>query len=299
MDTVTEGARRTVLVIGAAGLVGRHLHQAFPDRDVVATYHTSPVERGIPLDIMDPDAVRRVVADVRPDAILLAAAEPHVERCEREPDATRRINVDAARAIAEDAERTGALLVVFSSEYVFDGSRGRYREDDTVRPLNEYGRQKVELEAIARSVRRHLVCRTSGVFGWEPACKNFVCQLERSLRAGRPFSVPSNQLITPTYAPALADAVAALIDLGTNGTAHVVGPRILPRTAFAELICRAFDLDPSLIVLRPTDDLGLTAPRPRWAGLADDKLRSILGHPLADPADALEDMRRSVLDTRG
>ncbi len=286
---------RRVLLIGAAGLVGRHLRKAFPGRPTAVTYHAAPVDGGIPLDLTDEGAVRRLVAGVRPDVILLAAAELHVERCEREPMETRRVNVDAARPLAEEAERRGALLVVFSSEYVFDGSKGRYAEDDAVGPINEYGRQKVELEAIARGVRRHLVCRTSGVFGVEPAEKNFVYQLLRSLRAGRPFTVPSDQLITPTYADALAESVAELVDAGATGTVHAVGPRVLPRTAFAEMVCELFGLDPQLLVPRPTDELGLAAPRPRRAGLADDRIRGLLGHPLVDPGEGLRRMGQALL----
>lgn len=296
LGTVSKTALRDpVLLIGAAGLVGRHLRAAFRPRRMVATYHSTPVERGVRLDVCDQQAVRQVVEDVRPDAILLAAAEPHVERCEREPEATRRVNVDAPRAIAAEAERVGALLVVFSSEYVFDGSKGLYREDDATAPLNEYGRQKVELEEIARGVRRHLVCRTSGAFGVEPAGKNFVYQLMRSLRAGAPFTVPSDQLITPTYAEALAEAVSALVEAGTTGTVHVVGPRVLPRPAFAETICDVFGLDPGMLVRRPTKELGLAAARPRRAGLADERIRDVLGHPLIDPEEGLRRMGQVLL----
>lgn len=289
----TDGRR--VLLIGGAGLVGRHLRRAFRERPIVATFHSAPVEDAVRLDLRDERAVRAAVANVGPDVILLAAAEPHVERCEREPTETRRINVDAARPLAEEAERRGALLVVFSSEYVFDGSKGRYAEDDAVGPINEYGRQKVALEAIARGVRRHLVCRTSGVFGVEPAEKNFVYQVLRSLRAARPFTVPSDQLITPTYAEALAEGVADLVDAGATGTIHAVGPRVLSRTAFAEMVCELFGLDPRLLVPRPTDELGNAAPRPRRAGLADDRIRGLLGHPLVDPGEGLRRMGQVLL----
>ncbi len=187
-----------VLLIGAAGLVGRHVRAALDGRDVVATYHRDPVEGGVPLDITDAAAVRRLIAESKPAAIVLAAADPYVEGCERDPVGTRRINVEAPSAIRGAAR--DATLVVFSSEYVFDGTRLAYREDDAVAPLNEYGRQKVALEEIARSSPRHLVLRPSGVFGAEPRRKNFVWQLVDRLRAGGTFDVPSDQMITPTDA---------------------------------------------------------------------------------------------------
>lgn len=280
-----------ILLIGAAGLVGRHLRDSFRGSRVVATYHRTAALDALHLDLADPHAAAKLVDRIHPEVVVVAGAEASVERCEREPGRTRTINVEAAQAIAGSAARVGARLVVFSSEYVFDGSRGRYVEDDPVAPLNEYGRQKVALETVARSVPRHLVCRTSGAFGWEDARKNFVCQLVDTLRAGRPFRVPLDQLITPTYAPHLAAAIVRLVELETNGTVHIVGPRILSRTGFAGLVCRAFGLEERLILPRRTAELGLIAQRPHSAGLADDKLVALLGRPLPPLEDALREMR--------
>lgn len=285
------GDRVDVLVLGAAGLVGSHIRAALGRGHVVATYHRVEVPDAIPLDITDAEAVRRLMARVRPAAVVIAAAEAHVERCEREPEATRRLNVEAARTVIEEAAALGATVVVFASEYVFDGSSGPYGEDDPTNPINEYGRQKVALERLARSTARHLICRTSGVFGWERGGKNFVCQLVRHLRAGREFAVPSDQAITPTYAPDLATAVVRLLDEGRTGTFHVVGPQVLRRPEFASLVADAFSLPAPLIVPRPTTELGLTAPRPTNAGLRDDKLRAVLGGPLRAVSDALAQMR--------
>src|SRR2546430_13438388 len=203
-----------ILVIGAAGLVGRHVHAALARRDVVATHHRSPVVGGVELDITDAAAVRTLVARVRPSAVILAAAMPHVEGCERDPAGTRRVNVDAVAALRDAAADGGATLVVFSSEYVFDGRAGSYREGDAVAPLNEYGRQKVALEELARKAERHLICRVSGGFGAEPDRKNFVLQLVDRLRGDGTFVVPSDQLITPTDAPSLARVVIDLVDRG-------------------------------------------------------------------------------------
>src|SRR5687767_5015263 len=224
---------RRYLVMGAAGLVGTHIVRALAGRDVLTTYHRAAVAGSAPLDITDHAAVHRRLREAAPDVVILAAAEPYVERCEREPHATRAVNVEGPRAIASAASAIGATLVVFSSEYVFDGTAGEYGEDDATRPLNEYGRQKVELEWIARDAGSHLICRASGVFGDEQARKNFVLQLVDGLRAGRPFTVPSDQVITPTDAASLAASVVELVEGGHRGTFHVAGPERMLRPAFA------------------------------------------------------------------
>lgn len=282
---------RTVLVLGAGGLVGSNVAAAFAGDQVVTTYHRTMPPGGLALDITDAAATRTLIEHVAPSIIVLAAAEPWVERCERDPIATRRVNVGAALPIARAARAIGALLVVFSSEYVFDGTRGRYTESDPVRPINEYGRQKVALETIARESPRHLICRTSGVFGWEQRRKNFVCQVIDALRSGREFIVAADQVITPTFAPDAGRAVRALVDIGATGIVHVAGPNVLPRTDFAALVCRSFNLDARLVRARATSELGLAAARPAGAGLSDGRLRDLLGHALLDPAEALTTMR--------
>lgn len=285
------------LIIGAAGLVGSHVRAAFADRRVAATFRHTPAPDAVRLDVTDETAVQALIRRLRPRVVVLAAAEAHVERCEREPAPTRRVNVEGTRTVVQAAREVGATIVVFSSEYVFDGRSGPYGEDDPRSPINEYGRQKVEVEDIARSAEHHVICRSSGVFGWEPAGKNFVCQLVRRLRAGKPFSVPADQVITPTYAPDLARAVVQLLDRRRSGTFHVVGPRPLPRDEFARSVVTAFALPPALLRPTPTEKLDLVAPRPRSAGLRDDKLRAALGHGLSDPEIALRDMASREVKT--
>jgi len=282
-----------VLLIGAGGLVGRHLRQALSGPRVTATYHADAPDGGIALDITDHDAVRRTIRDTKPDVVVLAAADAYVERCEREPAATRLVNVEAPRVIAAESKALGALLVVFSSEYVFDGTAGGYAEPDERGPINEYGRQKVELEDLAIATGHGLVCRTSGVFGADPRRKNFVCQEVDRLRAGQPFDVASDQLITPTYAPALAGAVATLVKVGQTGIVHVAGPRILGRLEFARLVAQTYALPAELLRPRTTAELRLAAPRPLRCGLEVNRLRELLGADLTAPDVALRELARS------
>lgn len=279
------------MLFGAGGLVGSHLRSALEGRDVVVTAHRTSVPGAVTVDLTDTEAAARSVRGVRPDVIVMAAADANVERCEREPAASRAMNVDAVRNVANAAPN--AVLVVFSSEYVFDGRAGSYAEDDPVTPINEYGRQKVELEGLARSQAEHLICRVSGVYGWSQARTSFVAQLVDALRSSRRFSVPADQLITPTPAADLARAVVDLVERGARGLFHVAGPEILPRPEFARRAAVAFDLDPALLDAVPTARLGLAAPRPLRAGLRTEKLTRTLGHGLTPSTEALLEMRGS------
>ena len=288
---MSQGVDSRWLLVGATGLVGAHLRAALRGRALVMTSHRAQLPASVTLDLTDHAATARVVREARPDVVVLAAANAFVEACEREPGATRAINVDAPRHVAEAAPN--ALLVVFSSEYVFDGEAGSYAEEDPVAPINEYGRQKVALEEMAQERPNHLVCRLSGVYGWSDARTSFVSQLVDHLRAGQRFRVPADQVITPTPAPDLGAAVVELVDRGARGIFHVAGPEILPRPEFARRAVESFGLDPSLLDPLPTAALGLAAPRPLHAGLRTEKLSTFLGHGLSPSVDALAAMRDS------
>jgi dTDP-4-dehydrorhamnose reductase len=222
-----------------------------------------------------------------------------------DPIATRRVNVNGLQNLLVATAEIGALLVYFSSEYVFDGTKGSYSEDDACAPLNEYGRQKVECERlITTQLDRYLIGRISGVYDWEKQKRNFVVRFIECLGLRQSFKVPFDQLITPTYASNLAQVVRQLVEGGHVGLLNLSGSLSLPRTDFAYIIAGVFDLDASLIKPVPTSELKLRAARPHAAGLCTAKVRALLDFPLAGPREGLEAMRklmecRPVVEYRG
>src|SRR5262245_60619484 len=162
-----------ILLTGRTGQVGWELERALPALgDVIATDRET-------LDLSDPDAIRGVVRDARPEVIVNAAAYTAVDRAESEPELARQINGVAPGVLAEEAKRTGALLVHFSTDYVFDGTKTTpYTEEDRPNPLNVYGRTKLEGErAVAAAGCRYLTLRTSWVYASRG--KNFLLAVLR------------------------------------------------------------------------------------------------------------------------
>ena len=189
-----------VLILGAQGQLGIELQKAFADTGVVVALGHEWC------DLANPDSIRKAIAEVNPAVVLNAAAYTAVDRAESEPDVPMRVNGDAPGVLAEEARRTRALLVHYSTDYVFDGSKdGPWVEDDAVNPLNEYGRTKLEGERrIAEAGGRYLIFRTSWVYS--PHGNNFLKTMLRLGRERDQLRVVNNQIGAPTTAAVLARA---------------------------------------------------------------------------------------------
>jgi dTDP-4-dehydrorhamnose reductase len=271
---------RPILVVGASGLLGAYIHRSFGEvagaGTVVGTGFEHVDEGLVPLDIRDEGRVHALLDEHRPRAVVCAAAVSNVERCESDPGGSRAINVEGTLALSRGAAALGATFVFLSSEYVFDGLAGPYSEDAPMRPLNEYGRQKQEVERLVPAIAGgdHLIARVSCLYGHERIGKNFVYQLWAALSEGREFHPPSDQIGTPTAVSDAADVIRDLLLSGHRGTFHVAGPQPMLRSEFARLAARELELDPALVRPRPTGELGLVAPRPMDAGLSTGRVRA-------------------------
>ncbi len=211
MPDPKPGVRR-VLVTGGGGQLGRAFAALLPGAVVLNREA---------LDITDNSAVQRVFDEVRPEVVYNAAAYTAVDRAEAEPERARRVNADAVVSLATAARRHDALLVQFSSDYIFPGDAGPYTELDRTLPLSVYGRTKLQGEVAVRSSGgRYLIVRTSWVFG---EGSNFVRRIVDAAARLDEVKVVDDQHGRPTYAPDLAEGVVALVEAGCTGVYNLVG----------------------------------------------------------------------------
>jgi dTDP-4-dehydrorhamnose reductase len=263
------------LVLGASGQIGGHLLTQLLERGHAAagtrrSHAASPLPA---LDIADERALRAAVLDVKPDAIFLPAGWTWVDGCEKDPARSRLENFERPLAVARLAAAAGATFVWYSTDYVFDGVHGPYRETDATGPLNVYGKDKLEGElALAREGLPHLVIRTTTVYGPEVQGKNFVFQVIAKAKAGERMKVPQDQLATPAFGPDVARATLELLEQGARGIFHAAGPDLLDRASFGKLACTVLGLDPATVEPVSTDSLQQPARRPLRGGLVCEKL---------------------------
>jgi len=259
-----------ILLIGRNGQVGWELARLLPALGELRTTARDD------LDLSDADAVRRVVRAARPELIVNAAAYTAVDKAESEPELAMRINGIAPGVMAEEAKRAGALLVHYSTDYIFDGAKpGAYVEDDAPAPLNAYGRTKLAGElAIRESGCRHLILRTSWVYG--PRGKNFYLTIAAKAAKGEPLRVVDDQRGVPTSSRFLAEQTLALLARDTSGLLHLVPGGETTWFGFAREIVQ-LKRSPSEVQPIKTGEFPAAARRPANSVLDNRKAAALLG----------------------
>ncbi len=274
------------LVVGSAGQLGRELVTLLGSECVWAGDTAE-------LDVTDAKAVAALVAQTTPDVLFNATAWNRVDAAESEPEAAFAVNALAPRALAVAAREEGALLVHFSTDYVFDGSATRpYREDDAPRPLSVYGASKLAGELlVAASGVESLIVRTSGLIGRggsEQKGGSFVDRILSQARAGRPLRIVSDQVFAPTIAGDLAAAALALVRARARGLFHVTNEG---SCSWHELASAALALATSTCPSSRSRiaDLRLPAARPRYSVLDNARYQGLGLPALRHWRDALAD----------
>jgi dTDP-4-dehydrorhamnose reductase len=264
-----------ILLTGRHGQVGWDLQRALPALgEVIATDRTT-------LDLTDPDAIRRVVREAKPDLIVNAAAYTAVDKAESERELATQVNATAPGVLAEEAKRLGALIVHYSTDYVFDGEkRSPYTEGDAPNPLSHYARTKLEGErAIAATGCRHLIIRTSWVYS--PRATNFYELILRKARSNQPMRMVDDQTSVPTPTDFVAQYTKALLERNANGLVHLVPSGQATRYQFACEVVRAAR-SASFVQPARTAEFPAPARRPAYSVLDNHRASSVLGRTLPD-----------------
>jgi dTDP-4-dehydrorhamnose reductase len=254
-----------ILVVGADGQLGSDVVRLLsPTVDVTARVVDE-------LDVTDRAALRREAEVSHPDVIVNCAAYTAVDKAESEPNTAYRVNVLGARNVAQAAERIGARVVYFSTDYVFDGAAAEpYVEDAPTGPLSVYGTTKLLGEQATREANPdHLVLRLAWLYG--PTGHNFVRTILHLAREKDVLRIVDDQTGSPTFTEDVVHQVLALIEDGASGTYHCVNTGRATWYEFARSIVRACGLDIPVIPIR-TVDYPTPARRPAFSVLADRNL---------------------------
>lgn len=274
-------AAPVLMLTGATGFLGRRLLLGLAGAwRVVAASRSAEGPDAVTLDLVDLDSVARAFRGIRPAAVVHAGAIADPDACEREPELARQINVEAVKVLAALCAKAKARLVHFSTDLVFDGEKGRYREGDAAQPLSAYGSGKLESEdAALRFCPGSVVLRVSNCYGRPLGARTcFVDHLHANLTAGRPVPGFTDQWRTSTAADQLPEVVRRLLaDPDLAGVFHWGGADRTTRYETALAFCRVMGYDERLVHPARAADKRFLAPRPRDASLDSSRLAAALG----------------------
>ena len=279
-----------ILITGANGFLGHHLSVQLLEKGhtVIATGRGDcrlPLvnEKGfqyLSMDFTDPFAVHDVFEKCKPAIIVHAGAMTKVDECEQQQWQAYLTNVEGTVTMMMNAEEQKSFFIFVSTDFVFDGEKGFYKEDDSCGPVNFYGKTKLEAEdAIKEYEFDWAIVRTSLVYGTPLAGRsNILTVVKDKLEKGEEYSVVNDQVRTPTYVEDLASGIVSIIEKKATGIYHLSGEDVLTPYEIACKVATYLELDSSLIKKVTAANFSQPAKRPKDTRFVIDKAKQQLGY---------------------
>ena len=284
-----------LLITGASGLVGAKLAQTASSlgHETFETFNQHQIDRpkALRIDIRNNRNVQAILKETSPDVTVHLASITDVDLCEQQPELANSINAVGTQILAQECFKMGAHFVYVSTDYVFDGVQGNYREDDSPNPVNIYGRSKLNGEQITRATSEEFtVARTSVVYGWGRTSRpNFGSWAYSELTARRSLKVVVDQYCSPTLNSHLARMLLEVAENQLPGTIHLAGASRLSRYEFARALANELGAPTALIVQTSANSSTWRAKRPSDSSLSVERARQLLTNKPVDISSALRE----------
>jgi len=301
-------AKPTLLIIGVSGQIGYKLAKLASGKfSLHGTYNYRKVAldscETSQLDITKENYTRKFVEELRPDIIINTSAIHAVDYCETNKEEAWKVNVVALENLTTTASKIGARLIGISTDYVFDGRKGNYTEDDEPSPLNYYGLTKLKGEKVLQKLASYAIVRAGVVFGWTPLetgsiessshkSINFALWCMAKLFTGQEIKVVTDQYANPTSDDNLAGVMIQLTTSERNGIYNVAGLSCLNRYDFIIKFAQIMNFDTALVKPITSDQLKQIAPRPKNVCLNCNKVMKDLGAKLLTIDESLQRMKK-------
>ena len=294
---------KTIFITGGNGLLGSKILA-----QTAESYHLVSIDiqknpnshynhmRYFQCDIRDRKQIKQRIAKSDPDVVVHLAAYTDVDGCEIHRNEAWEVNVHGTENVAMACKELNIKMVHLSTDYVFDGEKGPYREGDKPNPIGFYGKTKLESETIVLEMLDNvIIARTMVLYGFSTGVRpNFTTWLVGKLYQKEKVSIVRDQFGTSTLADDLAQMILKIVQKDCVGIYHTAGKDLLSRYDFAQMIAEVFNLDSSLIESTTTDRLKQGALRPLRSGLITDKLTRETGYSPLSCKESLRIMRSQM-----
>jgi dTDP-4-dehydrorhamnose reductase len=282
--------KKRVMVTGSNGLLGQKLIDLYLRKSDVEFFASSRGENRHPikqnyhyhsLDITDEKELKAVIRDIRPDTIIHTAALTQVDQCESERDLCDLLNVEAVRWICDSAEIHGSHLIHLSTDFIFDGEKGPYSEDDEANPLSYYGESKLKAEKVVMASKTNwAIARTILVYGLvaEMSRSNIVLWAIDALKQQKDIQVVDDQFRMPTLAEDLAKGCELIESKRAEGIFHLSGKDYMSVYDLVQEVARASGLSAEKVSRANSKSFTQPAKRPPKTGFVLDKAMAVLNY---------------------
>lgn len=291
-----------ILVIGGGGQLGlKIIEQSKENHEIYATYLTRPPllssSKIFLVDKTDKNLIQSLVKTIKPDVVIDTAAFHNVDNCETNKEQAHRVNVEGTKNVAEVCDAIGAKMVFISTDYVFKGNVGHYKETDVPSPVNYYGKSKLDGEnAIKKACKNYCIARTSVIYSWfsthNASTKsgkplNFGMWATQKLGKEEPLNIVNDQYSSPTLADHLAQTLLKICEEDLRGIYHVAGKTRINRYDFILKMAEKMGYNPTLIKSVSSSSLKQKAERPMDSSLNVEKIEKTLKTKMLSLDDAL------------
>jgi len=289
-----------LLITGASGLLGTKLCEIAlrKNHEVYSAYSQHRPLYGTPvkLDILDLKAEQQILDKIKPQGVVHAAALTDVDKCETEKELAWKTNVEATTNLVRLCKEHDAYLVYVSTDYVFNGEKGTYKEMDDPAPINPYGLTKLKGEEAVQTLNKYCIVRGSVIYGSTPATgkTNFALWLLDKLRKKEEVKIIIDQWNSPTLNVSMAEMILQILEKKIDGIFHLAGATRLSRYEFAERLAETFNLDPKYIKPVQTEHIKWIAQRPKDSSLDVNKAKRTLAIKPLEIREALEIMKKET-----
>lgn len=277
-----------VIITGSNGLLGQSLLALLLKEK--ETYQVFGFSRGenrsgredynyVPIDLTKKENLKNTIRKIQPDFIINTAAMTQVDDCETNKQACDILNIEVVKWLAEVSEEIGTHIIHLSTDFIFDGEKGFYKETDAANPLSYYGVSKLKSEEVLlKSKIDYTILRTILVYGkvFSMSRSNIVLWVKSMLEQGKEIPIVNDQFRTPTYVKDLAIACKIAMDKKATGIYHISSSELLSVFEITQQIAEVFNLDKSLIKPISSTTLNQTAKRPPKTGFDLSKTNKVL-----------------------
>jgi len=302
---------KTLLITGSNGLLGQKLVYAALERKNIRLIATAKGNSRLiqqegyvyeEMDITDSEAVHQIIAKYKPDCVIHAAAMTNVDACEIQKEDCLKQNVHAVEYLVQACNQNKSHLIHISTDFIFDGKGGPYKEEDTPNPVSYYGWSKLEAERIVQSSSQDwAILRTILVFGIvdHMSRSNVVLWAKSALEKGQEINVVSDQFRMPTLAEDLAEACLLAFEKHARGIFHISGKDYMSIVELVQRVADYYHLDKSIIRPVNSETLNQTARRPPRTGFHLEKSMQTLGYAPHSFEEGLAILDRQIAASKG